>query len=214
MVTSTALRSLLLLSLSAQALTASDLSATPSKYHSHSTPILPRATDLNSMMLGSSYTLTTSSIPTTFTTMEMTVGSEQRTTLTTMEMTVNSEPSTMSAMPARTKRSQVKKRCFILDPKCTDGLMDTSATVTSSVVTVYMTADKRDSVPTLSPVSMDQRQYVKVNQDKVAVNSIAGRSQSGNRHNSRRSYRSEKQQNRVRTNDDVKENPNDNPEKA
>ena len=75
-----------------------------------------------------------------------------------MEMTVGSEQSTMSAMPDKTKSSQVKKRCNVFDWSCTEAQINNGATATSGVVTVTKTADKRDAVPTLSPVSMDQRQ--------------------------------------------------------
>lgn len=54
-----------------------------------------------------------------------------------------------------------------------------------------LTALRRDAVATATPESVNQPEHVTVDQDKVAVESIAGRSLAFDRRNYRRSIRSE-----------------------
>ena len=99
---------------------------------------------------------------------------------------------------------QVKERCFIFNWNCKEAQMDTDATVTSSLVTVYKTIHDRNAVSTLSPLSIDRRQYVEAEQDKVTAESITGRTLPLKRYNSRRNYRPQNQPQGVRDNEDVK----------
>ena len=195
MVISKVLDSLILLSLSAQALAASDLSTAPSTSRSYSTFMMPTATDLSSMSLGSSSTLTISSFPTAFSTM----GS-----------TAVSEPTTKTKITPDPNGSEIKKRCNILKFwDCTEAAVDTNATKTSSVVTVYQTVHNRAVVATPSPRSEDPYQDVKGDQDSETVESNSG-SLSSRRHNARRIYRSASQSNHERENSNVKRSDLDN----
>ena len=88
-------------------------------------------------------------------------------------------------MTPKPKGPQANKRCWFI---CDDNRMGTTSSATSAPLT---NLHVRDAVATPTPGSMDQREHVDVDQDMVAVESIAERSVPFDRRNHRLNLRSE-----------------------